>query len=62
MRTHTTLRSIIARCRAASRDQQGQGLAEYGLLISIISIASIFLLMFLGSTVTAFLNTIATTL
>ena len=39
-------------------DQEGQGLAEYALILSLISIVSIVLLVFLGGSVKTLLSTV----
>ena len=39
-------------------DQEGQGLAEYALILSLISIVSIVLLIFLGGSVKTLLSTV----
>ena len=39
-------------------DEEGQGLAEYALILSLISIVSIVLLVFLGGSVKTLLSTV----
>ena len=39
-------------------DQEGQGLAEYALILSLIAIVSIVLLVFLGGSVKTLLSTV----
>lgn len=40
------------------RDEAGQGLAEYALILSLIAIVAIFALAFLGSNVSSLLSTV----
>ncbi len=40
------------------RDEEGQGLAEYALILSLIAIVAIFALAFLGSNVSSLLSTV----
>jgi Flp pilus assembly pilin Flp len=40
------------------RDQEGQGLAEYALILALIAIVAIIALIFLGSQVSGILNTV----
>ena len=44
------------------RDEEGQGLAEYALILALIAIVAIVALIFLGSQVSDKLNVIGTTL
>ena len=41
-----------------SRDDEGQGLAEYALIISLIAIVAIVALMFLGNNISTTLSTV----
>ena len=41
-----------------SRDEEGQGLAEYALILALIAIVAILALIFLGGAISAILNTI----
>lgn len=41
------------------RRQDGQGLAEYALILALIAIIAIAALLFLGSQISAILNTVA---
>ena len=45
---------------ALRRDEEGQGLAEYALILALIAIVAIVALIFLGTQVSAILNTVAT--
>ncbi len=40
------------------RDEEGQGLAEYALILALIAIIAIIALIFLGSQVSAILSTV----
>ena len=40
------------------RDDEGQGLAEYALILALIAIVAIIALIFLGSQVSSILNTV----
>ena len=40
------------------RDEDGQGLAEYALILALIAIVAIIALVFLGSQVSGLLNTV----
>ena len=40
------------------RDDEGQGLAEYALILSLIAIVAIIALIFLGTQVSGILNTV----
>ncbi len=41
-----------------SRDEEGQGLAEYALILALIAIVAIIALIFLGSQVSSVLSTV----
>ena len=41
-----------------NRDEEGQGLAEYALILALIAIVAILALIFLGGAISAILNTI----
>ena len=43
---------------AVSRDEKGQGLAEYALILALIAIVAIVALLFLGSQVSSILSTV----
>ena len=43
---------------AVSRDEEGQGLAEYALILALIAIVAIVALIFLGSQVSSILSTV----
>ena len=43
---------------ALSRDDEGQGLAEYALILALIAIVAIVALLFLGSQVSKILSTV----
>jgi pilus assembly protein Flp/PilA len=42
------------------RDESGQGLAEYALILALIAIVAIVALIFLGGQVSSILNTVGT--
>ena len=57
------LRSILTRVRLfLDRDEDGQGLAEYALIIGLIAIVSIVALLFMGGQVSDKLSVIGSTL
>jgi pilus assembly protein Flp/PilA len=45
---------------ALSRDEEGQGLAEYALILALIAIVAIVALIFLGGQISSILNTVGT--
>ena len=49
------LRALIARSRS---DADGQGLAEYALILALIAIVAIIALLFLGGQISGILNTV----
>jgi pilus assembly protein Flp/PilA len=51
----TMLNAIIAKLR---RDEEGQGLAEYALILALIAIVAIIALIFLGNQVSSILSTV----
>ncbi len=51
--------ALIARL---SNDEEGQGLAEYALILALIAIVAIVALLFLGGQVSAILNTVGTSI
>ena len=51
-----TVSALIASLR---NDEDGQGLAEYALILALIAIVAIIALIFLGSQVSTILNTVA---
>jgi pilus assembly protein Flp/PilA len=57
------VRSTIARILSIiRRDEDGQGLAEYALILALIAIVSIIALLYLGSQVSSKMSTIGSTL
>jgi len=44
------------------RDQSGQGMVEYGLIIALIAVVAVVAVGFLGDEITAIFNSIATSL
>ena len=44
------------------RDEEGQGLAEYALILALIAIVAIVALIFLGSQVSGILNTVGSSI
>ncbi len=52
----TVVNELIARF---GQDEEGQGLAEYALILALIAIVAIVALIFLGSQVSSILNTVA---
>ena len=53
----TLLNTIVARIR---NDEDGQGLAEYALILALIAIVAIVALIFLGGQVSTILSTVGT--
>jgi pilus assembly protein Flp/PilA len=49
------VRSVVATLR---RDEEGQGLAEYALILALIAIVAIIALIFLGGQVSSILSTV----
>jgi pilus assembly protein Flp/PilA len=45
---------------ALRRDEEGQGLAEYALILALIAIVAILALIFLGNQISAILNAVGT--
>jgi pilus assembly protein Flp/PilA len=54
----TFLSALIS--RLLDRDEEGQGLAEYALILALIAIVAIVALIFLGSQVSRILSTVGT--
>jgi pilus assembly protein Flp/PilA len=59
MKLRSTLRRLIARFE---RDDDGQGLAEYALILALIAIVCIVALLFMGGQVSDKLSVIGSTL
>ena len=51
----SVVHSLLARLR---RDEEGQGLAEYALILALIAIVAIIALIFLGGQVSSILSTV----
>ena len=51
--------ALIARM---SQDEEGQGLAEYALILALIAVVAIIALFFLGTQVSGILNTVGTSI
>ena len=51
----TLINSVLAAIR---RDEEGQGLAEYALILALIAIVAIVALLFLGGQISSILNTV----
>jgi pilus assembly protein Flp/PilA len=49
---------IIRFLAALRRDEEGQGLAEYALILALIAIVAILALIFLGSQISSILSTV----
>ncbi len=55
--------SLVARMLAAARRrEEGQGLAEYALILALIAIVAIVALIFLGGQVSTILSTVGTSI
>ena len=50
--------SLLSRFALIRRDEDGQGLAEYALILALIAIVAIVALIFLGNQISSILNTI----
>jgi pilus assembly protein Flp/PilA len=55
----TFINALIAR---VSQDEEGQGLAEYALILALIAVVAIIALIFLGTQVSGILNTVGTSI
>ena len=53
-----TIRSHLQSFAFLDRDEEGQGLAEYALILALIAIVAIIALIFLGSQVSKILSTV----
>ena len=51
---------ITSLLSALRRDEEGQGLAEYALILALIAIVAIVALIFLGGAISTILNTVGT--
>jgi pilus assembly protein Flp/PilA len=51
---------IVSFLAAARRREEGQGLAEYALILALIAIVAIVALIFLGGQISSILSTIGT--
>ena len=49
---------LTARINLLRRDEEGQGLAEYALILALIAIVAIIALIFLGTQVSGILSTV----
>ncbi len=55
----SVINALIARI---SNDEEGQGLAEYALILALIAIVAIVALLFLGGQVSTILNQVGTSI
>ena len=55
----TLIHTFLASLR---RDEEGQGLAEYALILALIAIIAIVALLFLGNQVSSILNKVGTSI
>jgi pilus assembly protein Flp/PilA len=55
--------ALVTRLLAAlRRDEEGQGLAEYALILALIAIVAIVALIFLGGAISSILSTVGTSI
>ncbi len=54
--------SVSRLLAALRRDEDGQGLAEYALILALIAIVAIVALIFLGNQVSTILSTVGTSI
>jgi pilus assembly protein Flp/PilA len=54
--------SVHSLLAALRRDEEGQGLAEYALILALIAIVAIIALIFLGTQVSSILSTVGTSI
>ena len=57
-RARRSLRALLTPAPATRREQKGQGLAEYSLILGLIAVVAILALIFLGTTVSGVYETI----
>jgi pilus assembly protein Flp/PilA len=50
--------AVIRHLASLRRDEEGQGLAEYALILALIAIVAILALIFLGSQISSILSTV----
>ena len=55
---HGAVQHLYPQVLAVDRDEEGQGLAEYALILALIAIVAIIALIFLGSQVSTILSTV----
>ena len=58
MNPHDDICSIMVSWTSSLVDDEGQGLAEYALILALIAIVAIIALIFLGSQVSSILSTV----
>ena len=56
------LQYITALIASFRRDEEGQGLAEYALILALVSVLAIVALIFLGNQVSTILSTVGTSI
>jgi pilus assembly protein Flp/PilA len=57
-----TMWTMLARFIGKLRDEEGQGLAEYALILVLVAIVCVAALIFLGGSINNVLNNVATNL
>ena len=57
-----TMWAMLARFIGKLRDEEGQGLAEYALILVLVAIVCVAALIFLGGSINNVLNNVATNL
>ena len=53
---------LFRRLARRARDEEGQGLAEYALILGLIAVVAIIALIFLGNQVSGILNTVGSSI
>ncbi len=62
LQTWVRLQTLVAAAKAAARDEEGQGLVEYALILVLVSVVCIALLTTVGSQANNVFSTISSSL